>query len=140
MARPSVRFRVDFGNAAAIGPGKIALLEAVARTGSLSQAARVLKMSYRRGWLLLDSLNRSFRRPVAKLSKGGKGGGGAALTPFGRTLVAAYRKLETGFLRRTRSTFAAIARETVRGAAPEGPRRPIKKTAAQQRRRAARRT
>jgi molybdate transport system regulatory protein len=125
----SIRFRVDFGNASAIGPGKIALLESIARTGSLSQAARELKMSYRRGWLLLDSLNHSFRRPVAELSKGGKGGGGAILTPFGKALVAAYRKLEAGLLRRARATFARIARDAVRTARPKVPRRPLKKTA-----------
>jgi len=129
MRGVSVRFRVDLSAACAIGPGKIALLEAIARTGSLSQAARELKMSYRRGWLLLDSLNHSFRRPVAQLSKGGKGGGGAILTPFGKALVAAYRKLEAAFVRRARATFAPIARNAVYTAAADIPRRPLKKTA-----------
>src|SRR3974390_1361736 len=76
MVTASIRFRVDFGDRCAIGPGKIALLETIARTGSLSQAARDLKMSYRRAWLLLNSVNTSFRRPVAALSTGGGGGGG----------------------------------------------------------------
>jgi molybdate transport system regulatory protein len=129
MRRVSIHFRVDFGNASAIGPGKIALLETIARTGSLSQAARELGMSYRRGWLLLDSLNNSFRHPVAELSKGGKGGGGAILTPFGKALVAAYRKLEAGFQRRARATFAPIARDAVRSARQKVPRRPLKTTA-----------
>jgi molybdate transport system regulatory protein len=124
----SIRFRLDFGNASAIGPGKIALLETIARTGSLSQAARELGMSYRRAWLLLDSLNNSFRRPVAELSKGGRGGGGATLTPFGKTLVGAYRKLEVGFQQRARATFATIARDAVRTAGPKSPRRPLGKT------------
>ena len=140
MGRLSVRLRVDFDDDSAIGPGKIALLEAVARTGSLSQAARELKMSYRRGWLLLDSLNSLFRNPVARLSKGGKGGGGAIVTPFGKTLVAAYRKLEVGVLRRARSTFAAIARDAVRAAGPDDSRRPLRKTAPRQRGRGVRRT
>ena len=129
MVRPSIRFRVDFGRAAAIGPGKIALLEAIARTGSLSQAARELKMSYRRGWLLLDSLNTSFHHPVAALSKGGKGGGGATLTPFGKTVVKAYRKFEIDVVRRARSTFEAIARDAVGIAGPRVQRRRLQKTA-----------
>ena len=139
MDKLSIRLRVDFGEASAIGPGKVALLETVARTGSLSQAARELKMSYRRGWLLLDSLNSSFIRPVARLSKGGKGGGGAVLTPFGKTLVTAYRRLEVDVLRRARSTFATIARHAVRAARPDVPRRPLRKTAPRQVGRGARR-
>jgi molybdate transport system regulatory protein len=125
----SIRFRVDFSDACAIGPGKIALLEAIGRTGSLSAAARALGMSYRRAWLLLESLNTSFRRPVAALSTGGKGGGGAKLTPFGATLVAAYRKLEGDVARRARAAFATVARDAKPGAAPRVPRRRLAKHA-----------
>ena len=88
---PKVRLRVDLGPAHAIGPGKIALLEQIDRTGSLSQAARELRMSYRRAWLLLDDLNHTFTQPATAMSIGGSGGGGARLTPFGKRLVAAYR-------------------------------------------------
>jgi molybdate transport system regulatory protein len=77
VKHPSIRFRVDFGPKSAVGPGKIALLEYIERSGSLSQAARDLKMSYRRAWLLLDSLNSSFVEPVtvAKVGRAGHGGG-----------------------------------------------------------------
>jgi molybdate transport system regulatory protein len=61
MRRVSVRFRVDLTASCALGPSKIALLEGIARNGSLSQAARNLKMSYRRTWRLLDSVNTTFR-------------------------------------------------------------------------------
>jgi molybdate transport system regulatory protein len=91
----TVRFRVDFGGQCSIGVGKIELLEGIARTGSLSQAARQMRMSYRRAWLLLADLNLSFDQPVAHTSTGGRGGGGAVLTPFGVSLVAGYRRLES---------------------------------------------
>jgi molybdate transport system regulatory protein len=91
----TVRFRVDFGAECSVGVGKIQLLEGIARTGSLSQAAREMRMSYRRAWLLLADLNRSFDLPVARTATGGSGGGGAVLTEFGAELVAGYRKLET---------------------------------------------
>ena len=94
MAAATVRFRVDFGRHQAVGPGKIALLEQIGRGGSLSQAARELGMSYRRAWQLLDSLNHAFREPVAVTAKGGRGGGGAKLTAFGRRLIRAYRELD----------------------------------------------
>ena len=89
----TVRFRVDFGNRCSVGIGKIELLEGIARTGSLSQAAREMRMSYRRAWLLLEDLNLSFDRPVARASVGGRGGG-VVLTSFGSGLVAGYRRLE----------------------------------------------
>lgn len=91
----TVRFRVDFGTRCSVGVGKIELLEGIARTGSLSQAAREMRMSYRRAWLLLEDLNVSFDRKVAHASVGGRGGGGVVLTAFGSSLVAGYRRLES---------------------------------------------
>jgi len=91
----TVRFRVDFGNRCSVGIGKIELLEGIARTGSLSQAAREMRMSYRRAWLLLEDMNLSFDHPVAHASVGGRGGGGVVLTSFGSGLVAGYRRLES---------------------------------------------
>jgi molybdate transport system regulatory protein len=86
--------RVDFGSERALGPGKIRLLEAVGRTGSISQAGRSLDMSYRRAWLLIDDLNQCFREPVVTTQSGGAQGGGAALTPFGQELIETYRAIE----------------------------------------------
>lgn len=70
-----------------MGPGKIALLEEIERSGSLSQAARNLNMSYRRAWQVLESLNSSFGEPLVFTSTGGRGGGGAALTLLGERLI-----------------------------------------------------
>jgi molybdate transport system regulatory protein len=86
--------RVDFGSDRALGPGKIRLLEAIDKTGSISQAGRSLEMSYRRAWLLVDDMNRCFREPVVTTQPGGAQGGGAALTAFGKELIAKYRAIE----------------------------------------------
>lgn len=88
-----VRFRLDLTPECSVGPGKIDLLEAIARTGSLRQAARELSMSYRRAWLLLDAINRGFAERVTIAKLGGAGGGGAELTPFGKDLVSSYREV-----------------------------------------------
>src|ERR1700744_1686535 len=69
------------------GPGKIQLLEAIGKAGSISEAARSMNMSYRRAWLLVAELNQSFRKPVVAARTGGKGGGSAELTAFGRELI-----------------------------------------------------
>jgi molybdate transport system regulatory protein len=119
MSEVSVSFRVDFSPECAVGPGKIALLEHIASSGSLSEAARKLKMSYRRAWLLLEDLNTSFQQPVAQMSVGGRGGGGASLTPFGTELVASYRALETHIRKRAQSAFPPTALP----AAPNSPTR-----------------
>jgi molybdate transport system regulatory protein len=91
----TLRFRVDFGSRCSVGIGKIELLEGIARTGSISQAARDMRMSYRRAWLLLEDMNMSFDHPVTHASVGGRGGGGVILTPFGARMIAGYRRLES---------------------------------------------
>jgi molybdate transport system regulatory protein len=93
-ATVGVRLRIDIGSGCSIGPGKIALLEQIERSGSLSKAARILKMSYRRAWLLLEDLNRTLGQPVTTASVGGAGGGGARITPFGRHVIATFREIE----------------------------------------------
>jgi len=100
--------RVDFGSARALGPGKIRLLEAIGKTGSISQAGRSLDMSYRRAWLLVDDLNHCFREPVVTTQPGGAQGGGAALTPFGLDLIAKYRSIETQAMAATRLQLHAL--------------------------------
>ena len=118
MAVPSVRFRLDFGVDEAVGPGKIALLEQIGRVGSLSQAARDLKMSYRRAWQLLDSVNGIFREPVVLTQKGGHGGGGAVLTPFGRALIDSYRAFDAEIQVHAAQAFAPLTAKGRRFAAP----------------------
>lgn len=89
-----VSVRIRFGDDARLGPGKIALLEHVERTGSIAAAGREMGMSYRRAWLLIDSLNRMFDMPVVSATSGGAHGGGAQLSELGRELVHAYRSME----------------------------------------------
>jgi molybdate transport system regulatory protein len=97
MAAPVVRFRIDFAEHSSLGPGKIRLLEAIRASGSLSQAARNIGMSYRRAWLLVESLKQSFRDPVTMASTGGIDGGGMLVTEFGDALIKDYRDLERDF-------------------------------------------
>ena len=89
-----VRPRLYLGDGITIGPGKIDLLRAVGETRSISAAARAQGVPYKRAWLLIDTLNRGFPRPVIETATGGKGGGGAHLTPLGQELIQAYDALE----------------------------------------------
>jgi molybdate transport system regulatory protein len=91
---PIIRIRIDFSDNVNLGPGKIALLEAIKSTGSISDAARSLGMSYRRAWMLINSLKEGFSEAVTVSSTGGKGGGGARVTPFGNSLIKQFRSLE----------------------------------------------
>jgi len=82
-----LRMRVTVGEAIAVGPGKVALLEAVDEHRSISAAAKALGMSYRRAWLLMDELNRSLKSPAVTTATGGANGGGSELTEVGRRLI-----------------------------------------------------
>lgn len=127
MSKPQAHIRIDFTDGCSLGPGKIALLEWIDRTGSLSAAGRSLGMSYRRAWLLLHSVNDSFSEPSVTFSVGGKDGGGAQLTPFGRKLIANYRGFETAVDALAVKAFSSLRPSRV--AADEGapPRQPLRR-------------
>jgi molybdate transport system regulatory protein len=93
---PEVRFRMRImqEGTIALGPGKVALLEAVREHGSISAAARSLNMSYRRAWLLMDELNRALTSPATVSEHGGQSGGGSTLTPVGEEIIRLYRDIE----------------------------------------------
>jgi molybdate transport system regulatory protein len=93
MATMSIR--IDLGPAKRLGPGKIKLLQAIADEGSISGAGRALGMSYRRAWELVADLNECFGQALVDTQMGGKKGGGAQLTLFGKELVKHYRAIET---------------------------------------------
>ena len=94
--RPVVRLRVVFPGGFMIGPGKAELLERIAATGSISAAGREMGMSYKRAWLLVETMNTAFREPVVESLRGGAKGGGARLTANGQAVLAAYREIVAG--------------------------------------------
>ena len=100
MARLKLTIVLD--SSARIGPGKAKLLESIRDTGSISAAAREMGMSYKRAWLLLDSINQAFEIPAVTAAVGGHRGGGAQLTDFGRELLERYRRMEA----KARADFA----------------------------------
>jgi molybdate transport system regulatory protein len=105
-SKPELRpqIRILFRKAIAMGPGKADLLRAIDETGSISAAARHMEMSYRRAWLLVDTMNQAFKSPVVVTLTGGKAGGGAAVTEFGKEVLQRYSALEE-------KASASVARE-----------------------------
>lgn len=93
-ANQGARVRVLLGSTIALGPGKADLLNAIKASGSISKAAKSMGMSYRRAWLLVDTMNASFVTPLIETSRGGGGGGGASLTKAGEEALARYRAME----------------------------------------------
>lgn len=92
---PSIRLRVLFGGNAMLGPGKAELLETIGEAGSISAAGRKMGMSYKRAWMLVETLNGIFHEPLVEASRGGASGGGARLTATGQTVLRLYRLLES---------------------------------------------
>jgi molybdate transport system regulatory protein len=106
--RVQFRLRITRGPDIAVGPGKIDLLEAIAKTGSITAAARALGMSYRRAWLLVDTMNRCFRQPVVQAETGGRRGGGTRLTATGAEALRRYRRLEALAAKASASELRAL--------------------------------
>ena len=104
------RLRVLLGDEIAVGPGKVDLLEAIGATGSITAAAKSLGMSYRRAWLLVDTMNRCFADPVVTAEAGGAAGGRTRLTPVGAEVVRRYRHMEAGAAKAGAHDLAALAR------------------------------
>lgn len=77
-----------------LGPGKADLLERIGQTGSIAAAGRSMSMSYKRAWMLVETMNAAFREPLVESSRGGAKGGGARLTEAGAEVLSNYRKLE----------------------------------------------
>lgn len=103
-----VRLRVVLAPGVAIGPGKADLLEGIRDTGSISAAGRRMKMSYKRAWTLVDSMNRWFPDPLVESEKGGAQGGGARLTSRGESVLAAYRRMEASAAAGAAGDIAAL--------------------------------
>ncbi len=107
-ARMRTHLRVMLDDEIAFGPGKADLLDAIRDTGSISAAGKKLGMSYRRAWLLVDSMNRCFRTALVETAAGGVAGGGARLSQTGEEVLAQYRALETAVEKITDNAFAEI--------------------------------
>jgi molybdate transport system regulatory protein len=90
----------------ALGPGKADLLEAIAAHGSISAAGRAMGLSYRRAWLMVDTMNRCFQAPLVATHIGGRGG--ARLTDEGLSALAAYRRLQAALDRAARPLAADL--------------------------------
>jgi len=90
----SPRVRILIGAATALGPGKVELLQAIERHRSISGAAREMGMSYRRAWVLVDTMNRCFTSDLVVTATGGKGGGGAEVSALGLDVMRRYQEME----------------------------------------------
>lgn len=108
--RPALRLRLVLGGDVAIGAGKADLLAGIEATGSIAAAGRAMGMSYKKAWYLIDTMNRCFRDPLVEAARGGRGRGGAQLTPTGREVLTLFRRIEAEAGAATERDVAAIGR------------------------------
>src|SRR5262245_11474156 len=115
---PTLRLRIVLEDEIAVGPGKADLLEGIRETGSIAAAGRRLGMSYKRAWLLVDTMNGCFSKPVVEAAKGGKSGGGAWLTAVGDEVLDRYRHMESETERIVAGDLARL-KQLMRNKAPK---------------------
>jgi molybdate transport system regulatory protein len=120
MTENRLSIRIDLTNGDRIGPGKIALLEAIKATGSISAAARRIGMSYRRAWLLVEEINAALSEPAVAAATGGRQGGGAAITPSGEEVIKLYRAVEHAAHKSVAKEFDALNQLIRRAARSRG--------------------
>jgi molybdate transport system regulatory protein len=106
---PQLRIRIVFGDRGMLGPGKAELLDRIGRTGSIAAAGREMGMSYKRAWMLIETLNTMFLAPLVESTRGGPGGGGAVLTETGRRVLDHYRAFEAEASRAGSAHLEALA-------------------------------
>lgn len=111
---PRFHLRLLLTDAIALGPGKADILQGIHETGSISGAARRMRMSYRRAWQLFDALNGDFDAPLVETLTGGKGGGGARLTPLGVEVLERYRRIEAACAKAMAKDAEALRRRAAR--------------------------
>lgn len=110
MSKPRLKLKLQLDdNDTLIGPGKIALLKAIQKEHSLSQAAKSINMSYRKAWLLIQELNESLSGPVLVTQTGGQSGGGSELTEMATTIIAIYEQLTQEAEAATEETRKTVA-------------------------------
>lgn len=102
------RIRIMRGKEIALGPGKIELLEAIDKTGSIGDAAKILDMSYMRAWKLIKTMEKCFAEPLVIAERGGRAGGGARLSSTGQKAIALYSQMEQKFLKVTQADWAEL--------------------------------
>lgn len=125
----SLIVRIDLGPHGRLGPGKLQLLEKIQEYGSISAAGREMKMSYRQAWALVDQLNHAFQEPVVHSQTGGKSGGGAHLTDFGKLLLTHCNALIGNARKTAQPHIEFIDAVLVRDCVPTVPAPAIKRAA-----------
>jgi molybdate transport system regulatory protein len=107
---PVARLRIVLGSDIALGPGKADLMQGIRETGSISAAGRRMGISYKQAWLLVETMNACFAKPLVAAVKGGKSGGGAHLTPLGEEVLRRFRRMQDSSTRAIAADLAALKR------------------------------
>ncbi|HLO43356.1 MAG TPA: winged helix-turn-helix domain-containing protein [Leadbetterella sp.] len=89
--------RIESENERFFGPGRLQLLENIMETGSISQAAKRMQMSYKKAWDMVNSMNQNTTKPIVSTQTGGEKGGGTIVTEEGKQLISAFKKLHEEF-------------------------------------------
>lgn len=88
---------IESNNRAFIGMGRMTLLEKIEEHGSITVAAKSMRMSYRQAWELVNSMNKQSKHPLVIASSGGAGGGGTKVTKEGKKIINIFKSMNERF-------------------------------------------
>ena len=87
------RIWIEGTNGTFLAEGRITLLKQIKKSGSISAAAKIMKMSYKKAWEIIDGMNKEAKKPLVMRVSGGKGGGGTQVTDEGLKAIKLFEKL-----------------------------------------------
>ena len=99
---------VDASGEVLFGMGRVKILEAIDRSGSINAAAKSLKMSYRAVWGRIKATEERLGKPLVVRTTGGASGGGSILTPYARELISEYKVFRSQVIEDADSRFATM--------------------------------
>ena len=95
MTKVDLHIHISSNNTLLVNPERVTLLRNIALTGSLLKASKKMGISYNKAWKLLEAVNNASKAPVLEKVRGGKGGGGATLTAYGKLILKEYDAIES---------------------------------------------
>lgn len=94
MTEVELLVNIKFNKQLLLSPERIKLLRKIKQTGSLRSAAKEISISYQNAWTIINEMNNIAAKPLVTKQRGGRGGGGAEISEYGKLILEEYSFIE----------------------------------------------